>query len=116
MEVSPVFNSVFQMAETGLATWTTLAMRLPVLVSLMTTPTDMDRIEAQRMVDEKVTAALEGLSAAQTSLVTLSIAMMRGEICSVNAYQRAMTELVAVAMAPAQRKVRANARRLTGLK
>ena len=70
--------------------------------------------EAQRMVDEKVAAACEGVFAAQMAWGNLFLRAALGGVRSVEDMTFGLAGVAQAAVAPAHRTVRANARRLTG--
>jgi hypothetical protein len=72
--------------------------------------------EAHLMVQEKVDAAVEGAFAAQAAWGSLLIKAAFGGVRSPNDLSIGLTRIAEAAAAPARRKVRANARRLTGVR
>jgi len=72
--------------------------------------------EANLMVQEKVDAAVEGALAAQAAWRSFFIKAMFGGVRTPNDVSSGFTNIAEAAAAPARRKVRANARRLTGAK
>ena len=72
--------------------------------------------EARLMVQEKVDAALEGAFAAQAAWGAFLIKAAFGGVRTPNDVSAGLTGIAEAAAAPARRKVRANARRLTGTK
>ena len=69
--------------------------------------------EAQRMVVEKVDAAVEGAAAAQVAWVAFMIKAAFGGVRSAMDASIGLADIAEAAARPARRKVRANARRLT---
>lgn len=72
--------------------------------------------EARLMVQEKVDAAIEGAFAAQAAWGAFFIKAAFGGVRTPNDVSAGLTAIAEAAAAPARRKVRANARRLTGAK
>ena len=72
------------------------------------------RREFRRMVDEKHAAAWEGALAAQRALLTGAMRFWTDMALAGNAFLFAAAAVPALAARPARRRVRANARRLTG--
>ena len=72
--------------------------------------------EAKLMVQEKVDAAVEGALAAQAAWGSFFIKTVFGGVRTPNDVSTGLTNIAEAAAAPVRRKVRANARRLTGAK
>ena len=72
--------------------------------------------EARLMVQEKVDAAIEGALAAQAAWSDFFIKAAFGGVRSLNDVSAGLTNIAEAAAAPARKRVRANARRLTGTK
>jgi hypothetical protein len=72
--------------------------------------------EAKLMVQEKVDAAVEGAFAAQAAWSSFFIKTAFGGVRTPHDVSIGLTNIAEAAAAPARRKVRANARRLTGTK
>src|SRR5271166_7194939 len=72
--------------------------------------------EANLMVQEKVDAAVEGAFAAQAAWRSFFIKAMFGGVRTPHDVSAGLTAIAEAAAAPARRTVRANARRLTGVK
>ena len=72
--------------------------------------------EARLMVQEKVDAAVEGAFAAQKAWSAFFIKAAFGGVRTPNDVSAGLAAIAEAASAPARRKVRANARRLTGAK
>jgi hypothetical protein len=72
--------------------------------------------EANLMVQEKVDAAVEGAIAAQAAWGAFLVKAAFGGVRTPNDVSSAMAGIAEAAAKPARRKVRANARRLTGTK
>jgi hypothetical protein len=70
--------------------------------------------EARLMVQEKVDAAIEGAFAAQAAWGAFFIKAAFGGVRTPNDVSAGLTAIAEAAAGPARRKVRANARRLTG--
>jgi hypothetical protein len=68
------------------------------------------------MVQEKIDAAIEGASAAQAAWGAFFIKAAFGGVRTPADVSAGLTAIAEAAAAPARRKVRANARRLTGAK
>jgi hypothetical protein len=72
--------------------------------------------EARLMVQEKIDAAIEGAFAAQMAWGSFFIKAAFGGVCTPNDVSAGLTAIAEAAAAPVRRTVRANARRLTGVK
>jgi len=72
--------------------------------------------EAQLMVQEKVDAAIEGALAAQAAWGAFVLKAAFGGVRTPNDVSLGLAGIAQAAAKPARRKVRANARRLTGAK
>jgi len=72
--------------------------------------------EAQLMVQEKVDAMIEGAFAAQAAWGAFFIKAAFGGVRTPHDISAGLTAIADAAAGPARRKVRANARRLTGAK
>jgi hypothetical protein len=72
--------------------------------------------EARLMVQEKVDAAVEGAFAAQAAWGAFFIKAAFGGVRTAHDVSTDLTTIAEAAAGPARRKVRANARRLTGAK
>ncbi len=105
-------RSTIRLAETALATWTTLALRIPML--MMPAPHgEAGRRESERMVSEKVEALQDGMTAAAEAWMRLSFAIAAGEVRSAEAMLHGWGRVMSAFAAPGVRTVKANARRLT---
>lgn len=78
-------------------------------------PTDKAR-EARLMVQEKLDAAAEGAWAAQAAWGAFMLKAALGGVRTPNDVSVGLTDIAEAAAGPARKKVRANARRLTGAK
>lgn len=105
------FQMMLQQSQNGLAAWTTIAMRMPALAaeSMSGHPPSA---ETRRMVSEKVAAAAQGALNGALESTKLASRIMTGRADAATLAAGLLD--VAEAMGkPAQRKVRANAKRLT---
>lgn len=102
-------------AQAGADAALTIAARTRTLFSPGGQPSEKAR-EAQLMVQEKVDAAVEGALAAQKAWGAFVIRAAFGGVRTPNDVSAGLTAIAEAAAAPARRKVRANARRLTGVK
>ena len=93
----------------------TIAARTRNLLAPGGRQTDKAR-EARLMVREKIDAAVEGAFAAQMAWGSFFIKAAFGGVRTPNDVSVGLTAVAEAAVAPARRKVRANARRLTGAK
>ena len=93
----------------------TIAARTRNLLAPGGRQTDKAR-EARLMVQEKVDAAVEGAFAAQMAWGSFFIKAAFGGVRTPNDVSVGLTAIAEAAVAPARRKVRANARRLTAAK
>jgi hypothetical protein len=101
--------------ETGADAAVTIAARAQTLLASDGQPSEKAR-EAQLMVQEKVDAAVEGVWAAQKAWSAFVIKAAFGRVRTPNDLSAGLTAIAQAAAAPARRKARANARRLTGVK
>jgi hypothetical protein len=92
----------------------TIAARTPGLLMQGVNPTAEGAREARRMVQEKIDAFVEGAAAAQFAWASLMVKACFGGIRNPSDLSLGMSGVAEAAMRPARRKVRANARRLTG--
>jgi hypothetical protein len=92
-----------------------MASRMPILWFEALNPDPSRREETNRMVSEKIVAAQEGMVAAQLALgmaVGENMAAMAFGLKPRNTPRGAASAMVRASLAPAARRVRANARRL----
>jgi hypothetical protein len=101
--------------QAGVDAAVTIAARTPGLISQSFNPTAENAREAQRMVQEKLDALVEGAAAAQFAWASLMVKASFGGIRNANDWSMGLAGVAEAAMRPAKRKVRANAKRLTGL-
>ena len=92
-----------------------VAARTQNMLSPSGKPTDKAR-EARLMVQEKLDAAAEGAWAAQAAWGAFMLKAALGGVRTPNELSLGLTDIAEAAAGPAHRKVRANARRLTGAK
>jgi hypothetical protein len=102
-------------AQAGADVALTIAARTRNLLAPGGRQTDKAR-EARLMVQEKVDAAVEGAFAAQMAWGSFFIKAAFGGVRTPNDVSVGLTAIAEAAVEPARRKVRANARRLTGAK
>jgi hypothetical protein len=102
-------------AKAGADAAVTIAARTQSLLAPGGQPSEKAR-EAQLMVREKVDAAVEGGLAAQKAWSAFVIKAAFGGVRTPNDVSVGLAAIAEAAVAPARRKVRANARRLTGVK
>jgi hypothetical protein len=102
-------------AQAGADAALTIAARTQTLLSPDGRPSEKAR-EARLMVQEKVDAAVEGALAAQKAWGAFVIRAAFGGVRTPNDVSAGLAAVAEAAAAPARRKVRANARRLTGAK
>ena len=102
-------------AQAGVDAALTIAARTQGLLAPLDGPSEKAR-EAQLMVQEKVDAAVEGAFAAQAAWGAFFIKAAFGGVRTANDISAGLTTIAEAAAGPARRKVRANARRLTGAK
>jgi len=93
----------------------TIAARTQRLMSPVGRPTDKAR-EARLMVQEKLDAAVEGAVAAQAAWGAFMLKAALGGVRTPNDLSAGLSDIAEAAAGPARKKVRANARRLTGAK
>ncbi len=103
-------------AQAGLDAAVTIAARTPGLIAPGLDLSGEKAREAQLMVQEKINAAYEGAWAAQMAWGSFLIKAAFGGVTTPTHVTHALVDVAEAAMAPARRTVRANARRLTGLK
>jgi hypothetical protein len=99
--------------RSGLDAALTIAARTHSMLSPTGEPIDKAR-EAHRMVAEKVDAALEGVAAAQAAWGQFMIKAAFGGVRTPKDVSIGLASIAEAAAKPARRKVRANARCLTG--
>jgi hypothetical protein len=102
-------------AQAGMDAALTIAARTRNLMSPGGRPTEKAR-EAHLMVQEKVDAMVEGTFAAQSAWGTFLIKAAFGGMRTPQEVSVGLAGIAQAAGAPARKKVRANARRLTGTK
>ena len=102
--------------QAGLDSAVTIAARTSGLATAGFDPTGEGAREVGLMVREKVVAAYEGALGAQLAWGSFLVKAAFGGVTSPHHVSHAMVDVAEAAMAPARRKVRANARRLTGMK
>jgi hypothetical protein len=93
----------------------TIAARAQDMMSPHGGPTEKAR-EAHLMVQEKLDAAVEGAFAAQAAWGAFVLKAAFGGVRTPNDLSMGLAGIAEAAAKPARRKVRANARRLTGAK
>lgn len=103
-------------AQAGIDAAVTIAARSPGLATSGFDPTGEKSKEARLMVQEKIDAAYEGAFAAQMAWGSFLIKAAFGGVTSPHHFSHALVDVAEAATAPARRAVRANARRLTGMK
>lgn len=96
--------------ENAIAAAQVLSFRLPMLWAMAFSPTPERRAEAVRMIAEKQMAVAEGLNAAALSALATWMKLAAGARISGPA---ATARLVNAAARPGERRLRANARRLS---
>ncbi len=106
-------SPAFHWAETALATWTTIALRMPVLMASAGTQTESDKRETERMVTEKITSLQHGMADAGLAWIQLATAAATGEIRTVNGAVRAWSDVMHAFTDHGSKTVRANAKRLS---
>lgn len=100
--------------QTGMDAAFTIAARTQGMMSA-DEPSEKAR-EAQRMVQEKMDAAIKGAIAAQSAWSAFMIRAAFGGVRTPDDLSIGLAHIAEAAAAPARRTVRANARRLTGTK
>ncbi|GLS19250.1 hypothetical protein GCM10007874_22670 [Labrys miyagiensis] len=105
-------RAVSSALEANHASAVTISHRMPILASLTFWPHPDSLKEANRMVMEKFEAMAEGTLAASRQMVDLSLRAAMGKADADDIATGMMAVAVAAAK-PAQRRVRANARRLS---
>jgi hypothetical protein len=94
---------------TALAAAQVLAFRLPMLWAMALSPTPERRAEAVKMIVEKQMAMAEGLNAAAFAAFTEWLKIVAGQSLSAETMS---ARIVAAAVKPGRRRVKANAKRL----
>jgi hypothetical protein len=102
-------------AQAGADAALTIAARTQNLFAPGGRQSDKTR-EARLMVQEKIDATIEGAFAAHIAWGSFFIRAAFGGVRTANDVSAGLTEIAEAAVAPARRTVRANARRLTGVK
>ena len=105
-------GSLADNVQTGVDAALTIAARTHDMLSFGA-PAEKAR-EAQLMVQEKVDAAIEGVLAAQAAWVSFLLKAAFGGVRTPGDLSWGLAGIAQAAAEPARRKVRANARRLTG--
>ena len=103
-------------AQSGIDAAVTIAARTPGLVTSGLDASGEKATEARLMVQEKIDATFEGMWAAQMTWGNFLIKAAFGGVTTPTHVSHAMVDVAEAAMAPARRAVRANAKRLTGMK
>ncbi len=98
--------------QTGLDAALTIAARTQGMMGQGGNSSDQAR-EVHLMVQEKLDAALEGAVAAQVAWGAFLMKAAFGGVLTANDVSLGLAGVIEAAAAPARRKVRANARRLT---
>ena len=101
--------------QVGMDAAVTIAARTPALLSQGFNPTAESARESRRMVQEKIDAIYEGAAAAQFAWASFLLKASFGGIRNASDLSLGLADVAEAAIRPARRKVRANARRLTGL-
>ena len=101
--------------QSGVDAALTIAARTRGMMSPVGGPTEKAR-EAHLMVQEKVDAAVEGAIAAQAAWGAFLVKAAFGGVRTANDVSIGIAGVAEALAKPARRKVRANARRLTGAK
>ncbi len=101
--------------QSGVDAALTIAARAQNLMSPVGRPTEKAR-EARLMVQEKLDAAVEGALAAHAAWGAFVLKAAFGGVRTPNDVSIGLAGIAEAAAKPARRKVRANARRLTGAK
>ena len=101
--------------QAGLDAAVTIAARTPALLIHGVNPTAESAHEAQKMVLEKIDAVYEGVAAAQFAWANFFLKASFGGVRNASDFSHGLADVAEAAMRPARRKVRANAKRLTGL-
>ncbi|QIG47962.1 hypothetical protein G5V57_09670 [Nordella sp. HKS 07] len=96
--------------ENAIAAAQVLSFRLPMLWAMAFSPTPERRAEAVRMIAEKQMAVAEGLNAAALSALATWMKLASGQSVSAST---AASRMVKAATRPGERRMRANARRLS---
>ena len=102
----------FVAMETSVAAAITIAARAPLLFGLSGPRSTNDARETQRMVMEKVEAAIEGAASAQFAMLILWTRIAFGGVSGPAALAHGLADVAHAATHPAHRRVRANAKRL----
>jgi len=91
----------------------TIAARTPILFAQGFNPTADSTRETHQMVQEKVSAMFEGAMAAQKAWANFFVRAAFGGVRTADDVSLGMASVAGAALRPAQRSVRANAKRLT---
>jgi hypothetical protein len=102
----------FVAIETSVAAAVTIAARAPLLFGLPGPRDGQDARETNRMVTEKMEAALEGAISAQFAMMLLWSRIAFGGVSGPAALAHGLADVAHAATNPAHRRVRANAKRL----
>lgn len=99
--------------QAGVDSAVTIAARTSGLLSQGFNPTAENARETRRMIQEKIDAAYEGAAAAQFAWASLLVKASLGGMRDASDFPLGLAGVAQAAIRPAQRKVRANAKRLT---
>ena len=110
-----LMRSCFEAYDVQMATITTISARLPLIAAASTGfGTKHARQETQTMVTEKLHAASEGAQAGALETAKVTLKLLTGQTNPV-AMASHMMDVADATTRPARRKVRANAKRLSGI-
>ena len=87
----------------------TLWHRLPLLMTPATTPRNL--VELNRMVSEKITAAVTGAAAGQVEMLRIAAATLTGRLTEADVHT-ACSDVAHATLAPSFKTVKLNSRRL----
>jgi hypothetical protein len=101
-------------ANSGIHAGATIAVRTSRMGEAVFDPSKESAREARIMVEEKFVAAYEGVLAAQKVWLDFMFRAPFGRLPTPDEASNVFVQAADAAMAPARRRVKANARRLTG--
>jgi hypothetical protein len=111
---SRAFGASFAAFEASVAAAVTIAARAPIIAGHVAGTRSGRPDESLRMVTEKMEAAAEGVMAAQMAMWSLWVQMAFGGVRGPTALAHGFVDIAEAAIRPAHRRVRANAKRLSG--
>ena len=107
-------SMAFEAAQAAQDAAVTIGARLPMIATASRSPASPPSAEMRRMVSEKTEAAMQGAVAAGVALGQLWTRAMFGGLRTPMDVAHGLAHVADMAMQPARKRVRANAKRLSG--